>query len=71
MLEAPLPLLVGITNREYKQLIGSSNNDSSFNTNQNGRESTQGPPSSTFLSEQEMNSKIWVFLEKGEVKWNK
>jgi hypothetical protein len=44
--------------------------DSSFQTYHHGRESTQEPPSSTFLSEQEMNSKIWVFLEKGEIKWN-
>jgi hypothetical protein len=27
MLEAPLPLLVGITNREYRQLLGSQSVD--------------------------------------------
>ena len=43
MLEAPLPLLVGITRREYKDVT---------------------------LNQCERDSKIWVFLETGEVIWN-
>ena len=44
MLEAPLPLLVGITNREYKDVT---------------------------LTQTEKDSKIWVFLEEGQITWNK
>lgn len=44
MVEAPLPLLVGITKREYRHLN---------------------------LSENERSSKIWVFLESGQVIWAK
>jgi hypothetical protein len=43
MIEAPLPLLVGITKREYRNLD---------------------------LTPQEKSSKIWVFLESGEVIWS-
>jgi hypothetical protein len=44
MLEAPVPILVGITKREYKDLS---------------------------LTDDEKDSKIWVFLENGTVLWNK
>ena len=44
MIEAPLPLLVGITYREYRDLS---------------------------LSQCERDSKIWVFLETGNIVWNK
>ena len=44
MLEAPLPLLVGITKREYKYIN---------------------------LTEEEKESKVWVFLDTGEIKWIK
>ena len=42
MLEAPLPILVGITKKEYKEMS---------------------------LTPDEINCKIWVFLETGEIKW--
>jgi hypothetical protein len=44
MVEAPVPLLVGITKKEYRHLN---------------------------LSEDERNTKIWVFLESGHVVWSK
>ena len=43
-LEAPLPILVGITMREYRELN---------------------------LTQDERDSKIWVFLDKSEIIWNK
>lgn len=43
MIEAPVPLLVGITKKEYRELN---------------------------LSEDERCTKVWVFLDKGEVEWN-
>lgn len=43
MLEAPLPLLVGITKREYKDIT---------------------------LNKYEKASKIWVFLDSGDIIWN-
>ena len=44
MIEAPVPLLVGITKREFRELQ---------------------------LSDDERDSKIWVFVENGEIIWNK
>lgn len=44
MIEAPVPLLVGITKREFRELN---------------------------LTTDERDSKIWVFVESGEIIWNK
>ncbi len=45
MLEAPLPILVGITKREYRDVIKT-------------------------LTQEEVNSKIWVFLDSGKIIWD-
>ena len=44
MLEAPVPILVGITKREYKEIT---------------------------LNEIEKGCKIWVFVDSGDIIWNK
>ena len=44
MLEAPLPIMVGITKREYRDIS---------------------------LTQDERDSKIWVFLDSSKIVWNK